>query len=82
MQQLNRQDIATQSDVSSDEPTFPLRTQPGRPARGIRIAAIVGLTVLLYQYSVYTPDRSLVYGRSGRGQPALHGTPWSGLVCA
>jgi len=47
MQPLNRQDLTTQADMSSEEPAFPLRTQPGRPARGIRIAAIVGLTMLL-----------------------------------
>src|SRR5579884_1112977 len=47
MQPLNRQYLTTQADMSSEEPAFPLRTQPGRPARGIRIAAIVGLTMLL-----------------------------------
>ncbi len=43
MQQLNRHDLTTQAGVPSEEPTFPVRTQPGRPARGRRIAAIVGL---------------------------------------
>jgi len=47
MQQLNRHDLTTQTGVPSEEPTSRVRTQPGRPARGIRIAAIVGLTVLL-----------------------------------
>jgi S1-C subfamily serine protease len=47
MQQLNRHDLTTRAGVPSEEPTFPVRTQPGRPARGRRTAAIVGLTVLL-----------------------------------
>jgi len=47
MQQLNRHDLTTQTGVPSEKPTSRVRTQPGRPARGIRIAAIVGLTVLL-----------------------------------
>ena len=47
MQQLNGHDLATQAGAPFEESKFPERTQPNRPARGIRIAAIVGLTVLL-----------------------------------
>ncbi len=47
MQQLNKHNLTTQAVAPSEEPPFPARTQPGRPARGMRIAAIVGLTVIL-----------------------------------
>lgn len=47
MQQLNGHDLATQAGAPFEESKFPERTPLNRPARGIRIAAIVGLTVLL-----------------------------------
>ncbi len=72
MQQLNKHDLTTQAGVPSEEPTFPVRTQPGRPARGMRTAAIVGLTVLLAVVFGTGLFAGWVYGTRNTGvSPAL-----------
>lgn len=73
MQQLNRHDLTTQAGVPSEEPTFPVRTQPGRPARGMRTAAIVGLTVLLAVVFGTGLFAGWVYGTRNTG--SLPGSP-------
>ncbi|HEV2582137.1 MAG TPA: trypsin-like peptidase domain-containing protein [Ktedonobacteraceae bacterium] len=73
MQQLNRQDLTTQADVPAEEPSFAVRTPPGRTARGRRIAAIVGLTVLLAVVFGTGLFSGWVYGTRNAG--SLLGSP-------
>jgi S1-C subfamily serine protease len=73
MQQLNRHDLTTRAGVPSEEPTFPVRTQPRRPARGMRAAAIVGLTVLLAAVFGTGLFAGWVYGTRNTG--SLPGSP-------
>jgi S1-C subfamily serine protease len=73
MQQLNRHDLTNPAGVPAEEPTFPVRTPPGRTARGSRVAAMVGLTVLLAVVFGTGLFAGWVYGT--RSTESLTGSP-------